>query len=116
MLNEFFTALMHTIYQRKPPTPALYVKAAYGPYDIRFIFQMARAMSPSVNESRQNQWTSLSIVNSCMLIWEDIETIVTYSTRSYFFNEIDGLENNDGIFMIASTNYRKLQTSIRHPC
>ncbi|KAL8672829.1 MAG: hypothetical protein Q9224_007554 [Gallowayella concinna] len=41
----------------------------------------------------------------CMLILEDIDTIVTPSSRSYFFNEVDGLENNDGIFMVASTNH-----------
>lgn len=41
----------------------------------------------------------------CMLILEDIDTIVTARSRSYFFNEVDGLENNDGIFMVASTNY-----------
>lgn len=44
-------------------------------------------------------------MSPCLLILEDIETIVTPSTRSYFFNEVDGLENNDGILMLASTNY-----------
>lgn len=41
----------------------------------------------------------------CLLVLEDIDTIVTKNTRSYFFNEVDGLENNDGIMMIASTNH-----------
>ena len=54
-----------------------------GTYDIRSVFAFARSMSP------------------CMLILEDIDTIVTPSTRSYFFNEVDGLENNDGIFMVG---------------
>lgn len=36
---------------------------------------------------------------------EDIETIVNRDTRSYFFNEVDGLENNNGILMVATTNY-----------
>ena len=67
--------------------PALYVKSAPRTYDIRSIFLQARAMAP------------------CMLILEDIDTIVTRSSRSYFFNEVDGLENNDGIFMVASTNH-----------
>jgi transitional endoplasmic reticulum ATPase len=40
-------------------------------------------------------------MSPCMLILEDIDTIVTPSTRSYFFNEVDGLENNDGIFMVG---------------
>ena len=44
-------------------------------------------------------------MSPCMLILEDIDTIVTSETRSYFFNEVDGLENNDGIFMVASTNH-----------
>ena len=67
--------------------PALYVKSAPRTYDIRYVFLQARAMAP------------------CMLILEDIDTIVTASSRSYFFNEVDGLENNDGIFMVASTNH-----------
>lgn len=71
-------ALMHTLYERKPPVVTLYVKSAPYSYHIRAVFQMARAMSP------------------CMLVLEDIDTIVTNSTRSYFFNEVDGLENNDG--------------------
>jgi len=71
-------ALMHTLQERKPPVVTLYVKSAPYPYNIRAVFQMARAMSP------------------CMLVLEDIDTIVTRSTRSYFFNEVDGLENNDG--------------------
>ena len=78
---------MHTLYQRKNPIPALYVKSAQYTWDIRSIFQMARMLSP------------------CLLVLEDIDTIVTSSTRSYFFNEVDGLEHNDGILMVASTNH-----------
>ncbi|KAG8528902.1 uncharacterized protein KY384_006591 [Bacidia gigantensis] len=39
------------------------------------------------------------------VIFHGPDTIVTPNTRSYFFNEVDGLENNDGIFMVASTNH-----------
>ena len=79
---------MHSLSEYKNPTvPALYVKSAPRTWDIRDVFQQARAMAP------------------CMLILEDIDTIVTSATRSYFFNEVDGLENNDGIFMVASTNH-----------
>lgn len=80
-------ALMHTLARRNPPVPSLYVKSAINTYQIRSIFQLARRLAP------------------CMLIFEDIETIVTNNTRSYFFNEVDGLESNDGILMVASTNY-----------
>lgn len=79
---------MHSLSARTSPTvPALYVKSATSIYALRSIFLQARAMAP------------------CMLILEDIDTIVTASSRSYFFNEVDGLENNDGIFMVASTNH-----------
>ncbi|KAJ9611380.1 hypothetical protein H2200_004564 [Cladophialophora chaetospira] len=80
-------ALMRTLSLRDSPIPTLYVKSAPNTYYIRSVFSFARRMSP------------------CMLVLEDIETIVTSSTRSYFFNEVDGLENNDGILMVASTNF-----------
>ncbi|KAF2644191.1 P-loop containing nucleoside triphosphate hydrolase protein [Massarina eburnea CBS 473.64] len=80
-------ALMHTLQQRKTPVVTLYVKNAPYAYNIRAVFTMARAMTP------------------CLLVLEDIDTIVTKASRSYFFNEVDGLENNDGILMIATTNH-----------
>lgn len=80
-------ALMHTLYARKKPVPSLYVKAVRSTYDLRNIFYFARLVAP------------------CLLILEDIDTIVTGANRSYFFNEVDGLANNDGIMMLASTNH-----------
>ncbi|KAK5245880.1 hypothetical protein LTR16_007204, partial [Cryomyces antarcticus] len=80
-------ALMHTLYDRKDPIPTLYVKSAPATFHIRNVFAMARRMSP------------------CLLVFEDVDTIVTPQTRSYFFNEVDGLEKNDGILMVASTNH-----------
>ena len=84
-------SIMHTLATRKDPIPTLYVKSAQSTYAIRNVFVMARRMAP------------------CALVLEDIDTIVTYRTRSYFFNEVDGLESNDGILMIASTNHCKLK-------
>ena len=78
---------MRTLSLRDSPIPTLYVKSAPGTYYIRAVFEFARYMSP------------------CLLVLEDVETIVTPATRSYFFNEIDGLENNNGILTVASTNF-----------
>ncbi|KAH9845356.1 cell division cycle protein 48 [Teratosphaeria destructans] len=80
-------ALMHTLLSREDPIPTLYVKHAPQTFHIRLVFAQARELAP------------------CMLVLEDVETIVTPETRSYFFNELDGLENNDGLFVVASTNY-----------
>lgn len=79
---------MHTLSVRKAPIPTLYVKAAPYTWHIQAIFQKARQIAP------------------CLLVLEDIDTIVTEVTRSYFFNEADGLGSNDGILMVASTNHR----------
>ena len=41
----------------------------------------------------------------CLLIFEDIDSLVSPMVRSYFLNEVDGLESNHGILMIGSTNH-----------
>jgi AAA+ superfamily predicted ATPase len=60
-------ALMHTLLfdRGKDPIPTLYVRNAPNTYHIRNVFTQARALAP------------------CMLVLEDIETIVTPLTRSY---------------------------------
>ena len=78
---------MHTLAERDRPIPTLYVKSAPYTFDIKNIFALARIQAP------------------CLLVLEDIDTIVNKQTRSYFFNEVDGLQNNDGIMMVASTNH-----------
>ena len=65
-------ALMHSLFKKyEDSIPSLYVKSAPRTWDIRNIFQTARYQAP------------------CLLIFEDIDTIVTPSSRSYFFNEVD---------------------------
>lgn len=85
-------ALMHDISKRTSPTiESLYVKSFktyQGPeFGVRQIFLKARQMAP------------------CLLIFEDIDSLVDVSVRSYFLNEVDGLESNHGILMIGSTNH-----------
>ncbi|KAK4040627.1 P-loop containing nucleoside triphosphate hydrolase protein [Parachaetomium inaequale] len=84
-------AMMHTLYDRKDSVPALYVRnfnSFAGPeYGISQIFLKARQFAP------------------CYLIFEDLDSLVTDSVRSYFLNEIDGLQSNDGIFIVGSTNH-----------
>ncbi|KAL2262405.1 hypothetical protein VTK26DRAFT_1454 [Humicola hyalothermophila] len=76
---------LKTMYDRKDPVPALYVRSFSsfaGPeYAIGQIFHKARQFAP------------------CYLIFEDLDSLVSDSVRSYFLNEIDGIKSNDGIFM-----------------
>lgn len=82
---------MKTLMARADPIPTLYVKTlsqrGFPPeMSVRQIFTKARQTAP------------------CLLLFEDVDSLVTDEVRSYFLNEVDGLENNDGILMIASTN------------
>lgn len=83
---------MHDVAKRRHPSvECLYVKtfnSYMGPEaGIRQIFLKARQMAP------------------CLLIFEDIDSLVNVAVRSYFLNEVDGLESNHGILMIGSTNH-----------
>ncbi|KAK4555087.1 hypothetical protein LTR86_007853 [Recurvomyces mirabilis] len=84
-------AMMHSLYDREEPVPTLYVKtlASFaGPeYSINQIFMMARRMAP------------------CYLVFEDLDSIVSDNVRSYFLNAVDGIQKNDGILMVGSTNH-----------
>lgn len=82
---------MHALSRLQSPVPTLYVRSlsSYGgpEYAISSIFHKARQFAP------------------CYLVFEDLDSIVTDNVRSYFLNEVDGLESNDGILMIGSTNH-----------
>ena len=86
---------------RPSPIPTLVVKTlaqrSFGPQmSVRQIFKKARQTAP------------------CLLLFEDVDSLVTDQVRSYFFNEVDGLEDNDGILMIGSTNNcRSLTAELR---
>jgi transitional endoplasmic reticulum ATPase len=92
-------ALMNSVRQRKVAN--LYVKSfkASGcqsdQASIRQIFTKARAVAPA------------------LLIFEDLDSLVTDELRSFFLNEVDGVEDNSGILIIGSTNHiDRLDTSI----
>lgn len=84
---------MRSLALRPRPIPTLYVKSmgkSCDQDDIRAIFEKAREAAP------------------CLLVFEDIDSLVSDHVKSFFLNEVDGLEGNDGIMMIGSTNYRML--------
>ena len=41
----------------------------------------------------------------CYLVFEDLDSLVTDRVRSFFLNEVDGLQANDGLLMVGSTNH-----------
>ncbi|KAF2132185.1 P-loop containing nucleoside triphosphate hydrolase protein [Dothidotthia symphoricarpi CBS 119687] len=91
-------ALMRSLYQRgseegdsRLSVPTLYVRTlvSYGgpEFSINQIFSKARQQAP------------------CFLVFEDIDSLINDSVRSYFLNAVDGLQSNDGILMVGSTNH-----------
>ena len=92
-------ALMNAL--RQKDVSNLYVKSfkASGcqsdQASIRQIFVKARAVAPA------------------LLIFEDLDSLVTDELRSFFLNEVDGVEENNGLLIIGSTNHiERLDTSI----
>ncbi|PCH41485.1 nucleoside triphosphate hydrolase protein [Wolfiporia cocos MD-104 SS10] len=51
------------------------------------VFNKARGMAP------------------CVLVLEDLDSLINDRNRSFFLNQLDGLEGNDGLLVIASTNH-----------
>jgi hypothetical protein len=50
---------------------------------IRMIFERARKEAP------------------CILVLEDLDSLITDNNRSFFLNEVDGLEDNDGLLLVS---------------
>jgi hypothetical protein len=72
--------------------PCLYIKTFESEdwaeeTGIRRVFERARAASP------------------CLLVLEDLDSLVSAENRSFFLNEMDGFAANVGILTIATTNH-----------
>lgn len=72
--------------------PCLYVKSfdVPGPgehYGIRAVFERARRSTP------------------CILVLEDLDSLLNDYNRSFFLNELDGFAANSGIVTLATTNH-----------
>ena len=41
----------------------------------------------------------------CVLVLEDLDSLINDKNRSFFLNQLDGLQSNDGLFIIGTTNH-----------
>jgi SpoVK/Ycf46/Vps4 family AAA+-type ATPase len=76
----------------KMQKPCLYVKSFKSQCDtenenIRKAFKQARQSAP------------------CILVLEDLDSLINDQNRSFFLNELDGFAANAGIVTLATTNY-----------
>lgn len=77
---------------RELDVPTLYVQSLKAEYQredamIVQVFQRARQLQP------------------CLLVFEDIDALITPSNRSVFLNQMDGFERNVGLIVIGTTNH-----------
>jgi AAA+ superfamily predicted ATPase len=81
--------------------PCLYVKALKSEYEtdeenIRRVFARARITTP------------------CLLVLEDLDSLIDDKSRAFFLNEMDGFAANTGVVVLATTNYpERLDPAIR---
>lgn len=80
--------------------PCLYVKSfkhqrTTEHENIRQVFERARQTTP------------------CLMVLEDVDSLVEGENRSFFLNELDGFAANTGVVILATTNHpEKLDTAI----
>ncbi len=72
--------------------PCLYVKGFKSEYateqeNMGAVFARARMTTP------------------CLLVLEDLDSMIDDENRSFFLNELDGFENNSGMVVLATTNH-----------
>jgi len=44
-------------------------------------------------------------VAPCVIVLEDLDSLINDRNRSFFLNQLDGLEGNDGLLVIGTTNH-----------
>ncbi len=72
--------------------PSLYVQSLQHEYLqseqlLQTVFERARELRP------------------CVLILEDLDSLVDERNQSFFLNQLDGFEKNDGLIVLATTNH-----------
>ena len=80
--------------------PCLYVRSFKSEYgteqeNMAEVFKRARMTTP------------------CLVVLEDLDSMIDDKTRAFFLNELDGFESNTGVVVLATTNHpEKLDTAI----
>lgn len=77
---------------RELDLPTLYVQSLKAEYEredamIARVFNRARQLQP------------------CLLIFEDLDALITTKNRSVFLNQMDGFERNVGLIVVGTTNH-----------
>lgn len=44
-------------------------------------------------------------LSPCVIVLEDLDALINDRNRSFFLNQLDGLQGNDGLLVIGTTNH-----------
>lgn len=72
--------------------PSLYVQSLQHQY-----FQSEQLLQSVFERARE--------LRPCVLIFEDLDALVDERNQSFFLNQLDGFEKNDGLVVLATTNH-----------
>lgn len=72
--------------------PCLYVKGFKSEY-------------ATEQENMGRVFARARMTSSCLLVLEDLDSMIDDENRSFFLNELDGFENNAGVVVLATTNH-----------
>ncbi|KAJ7638930.1 P-loop containing nucleoside triphosphate hydrolase protein [Roridomyces roridus] len=53
----------------------------------------------------QDVFTKARQLSPCVMVLEDLDALITDRNRSFFLNQLDGLQGNDGLLVIGTTNH-----------
>lgn len=66
---------------------------------------LAAAPWKTEEQSMQDVFDKARELAPCVMILEDLDSLITDSNRSFFLNQMDGIEGNDGLLLISTTNH-----------
>jgi AAA+ superfamily predicted ATPase len=85
--THFLRALVHEL-----DVPCLYVQSLAHPY-----LESEQLLDKVFDRARQ--------LRPCVLIFEDLDSLIDEDNRAYFLNQLDGFEKNQGVIIVATTNH-----------
>lgn len=48
----------------------------------------------------------------CVLVFEDLDSMINDRNRAYFLNEVDGIDDNDGLLLVRTYNMSSLSDAM----
>ncbi len=80
--------------------PCLYIRSFKSEYETE-------------QENMAEVFKRARITNPCIVVLEDLDSMIDNRNRLFFLNELDGFQSNEGVMVLATTNHpEKLDSSI----